>query len=120
MTNSRGVRIDWKRQWILRKTVGSHSLSSSFHDVTKWRRPRQSSFHRIASRTSQVAGKASTFIAAVMLVAVWAVTGPLFDFSETWQLIINTGTTIVTFLRSSYFTIRRTEMAPPYRQSSMS
>jgi low affinity Fe/Cu permease len=55
-------------------------------------------FAEVASRTSKGAGKAGTFIAAVTIVALWAVTGPLFGFSETWQLVINTGTTIVTFL----------------------
>jgi low affinity Fe/Cu permease len=44
------------------------------------------------------AGKASTFIVALALLVVWAVTGPLFGWSDTWQLIINTGTTIITFL----------------------
>ena len=44
------------------------------------------------------AGKASTFVAALALLVVWAVSGPLFGWSDTWQLIINTGTTIITFL----------------------
>ncbi|OWV86624.1 hypothetical protein ATY81_09485 [Rhizobium sp. R72] len=55
-------------------------------------------FTRFASRTSEWAGRPVTFVLAVVLVAVWAGTGPLFDFSETWQLVINTGTTIITFL----------------------
>jgi low affinity Fe/Cu permease len=45
-----------------------------------------------------VTGKAATFALALIIVVVWAVTGPLFGFSDTWQLVINTGTTIVTFL----------------------
>ena len=44
------------------------------------------------------AGRASAFILAVGIVAAWAISGPLFGFSDTWQLVINTGTTIVTFL----------------------
>src|SRR6476469_1148789 len=52
----------------------------------------------VANKTSQAAGRASTFILAALVVLVWAVTGPLFGFSDTWQLVINTGTTIVTFL----------------------
>ena len=44
------------------------------------------------------AGHASTFILAASIVVIWAIVGPLFDFSNTWQLVINTGTTIVTFL----------------------
>ena len=43
-------------------------------------------------------GKPITFLGAVAVVAIWAVTGPLFHFSDTWQLVINTGTTIITFL----------------------
>jgi low affinity Fe/Cu permease len=55
-------------------------------------------FGDIASHTSQAAGRASTFILAVAVVVVWAVSGPIFQYSDTWQLVINTGTTIVTFL----------------------
>lgn len=55
-------------------------------------------FGDLANRTSQAAGRASTFILALLIVIVWAVTGPVFGFSDTWQLVINTGTTIVTFL----------------------
>jgi len=55
-------------------------------------------FGDVANKTSQAAGRASTFIFAAVLILVWAITGPLFGFSDTWQLVINTGTTIVTFL----------------------
>ena len=55
-------------------------------------------FADIANRTSQAAGRATTFLFAALIIVVWAVTGPIFNFSDTWQLIINTGTTIVTFL----------------------
>jgi low affinity Fe/Cu permease len=55
-------------------------------------------FGNLANKTSLAAGRASTFILAVSVVIVWAVSGPLFGFSDTWQLVINTGTTIVTFL----------------------
>jgi low affinity Fe/Cu permease len=55
-------------------------------------------FGEIANRTSQTAGRASTFMVAFGVVIIWAVTGPLFGYSDTWQLVINTGTTIVTFL----------------------
>ena len=55
-------------------------------------------FGDLANRTSQAAGRASTFILAAGIVVLWAVSGPLFGFSDTWQLVINTGTTIVTFL----------------------
>jgi low affinity Fe/Cu permease len=55
-------------------------------------------FGDLANRTSLAAGRATTFILAAGIVVVWAISGPLFKFSDTWQLVINTGTTIVTFL----------------------
>src|SRR5579863_1834637 len=55
-------------------------------------------FSHVAQWTAQQCGRASTFILACVVIIVWAVTGPVFDYSDTWQLIINTGTTIVTFL----------------------
>jgi low affinity Fe/Cu permease len=55
-------------------------------------------FGDVANKTSQAAGRASTFMLAAGVVLVWAITGPLFQYSDTWQLVINTGTTIVTFL----------------------
>ena len=58
----------------------------------------QSWFSRFAKVTSRAAGRPSAFLLAVLVVLAWLVTGPLFGFSDTWQLVINTGTTIVTFL----------------------
>jgi low affinity Fe/Cu permease len=55
-------------------------------------------FSRMACATAIYAGKPATFLVAVLLVVIWAATGPLFGFSDTWQLVINTSTTIVTFL----------------------
>ncbi len=55
-------------------------------------------FSKIATEVSSASGRPSTFMLCVLLILVWAVTGPIFGFSDTWQLIINTGTTIVTFL----------------------
>src|SRR6476659_5574471 len=55
-------------------------------------------FNMCATKISSAAGQPLTFITAVLIIVVWAVTGPLFGYSDTWQLIINTGTTIVTFL----------------------
>ena len=55
-------------------------------------------FTMVANGASQAAGRASTFILACLVIIAWGVTGPLFHYSDTWQLIINTGTTIVTFL----------------------
>ena len=55
-------------------------------------------FGRFADRVSHWAGQPGAFLLAVASVIVWGVTGPLFHWSDTWQLVINTGTTIVTFL----------------------
>lgn len=55
-------------------------------------------FAAAALWTSQQCGRASTFILAGVVILVWAATGPMFHYSDTWQLVINTGTTIVTFL----------------------
>lgn len=55
-------------------------------------------FASIANKASQAAGRASTFILACSIVLIWAVIGPVFHYSDSWQLVINTGTTIVTFL----------------------
>jgi len=53
---------------------------------------------RFSTAIAHWAGTSSAFVIAVLIVAIWAVSGPLFDYSDTWQLVINTGTTIVTFL----------------------
>jgi low affinity Fe/Cu permease len=55
-------------------------------------------FTRFAKKTAQLSGRPMTFCLAVAVIVVWLVTGPMFDYSDTWQLIINTGTTIITFL----------------------
>lgn len=71
--------------------MASSSRSNKSSSVAK-------TFGDIANRASQAAGRALTFLLAAMIVLVWAITGPIFRYSDTWQLIINTGTTIVTFL----------------------
>jgi low affinity Fe/Cu permease len=55
-------------------------------------------FTRISKRTCHAAGHPATFAAATLIILLWAITGPVFHYSDTWQLFINTGTTIVTFL----------------------
>ena len=60
--------------------------------------PLERIFTNIANRVSSAAGRPVTFIIAVSIIVVWGISGPIFGWSDTWQLIINTGTTIVTFL----------------------
>ena len=55
-------------------------------------------FGRLAEKITKFSGSTAAFLVASSIVVVWALTGPLFQYSETWQLVINTGTTIVTFL----------------------
>ena len=59
---------------------------------------RRSLFTRFAKWTSHATGRPLTFTLALGVIVAWAITGPIFGFSDTWQLVINTGTTIVTFL----------------------
>ncbi len=70
-------------------------------------KPAESRLERWAQQITQAAGSGIGFAAAVAVVVVWGATGPLFGFSDTWQLVINTGTTIVTFLM--VFLIQRTQ-----------
>jgi low affinity Fe/Cu permease len=55
-------------------------------------------FERFANAATKFTGSSPAFLMAAAVVVIWAITGPVFDFSETWQLVINTGTTIITFL----------------------
>lgn len=55
-------------------------------------------FHRFAKWTAHATGHPASFVMALFVIAVWSLTGPLFHYSDTWQLVINTGTTVVTFL----------------------
>ena len=57
-----------------------------------------SRFTRFAKITAKYTGKPQAFLLALLVILVWGITGPLFGFSDTWQLVINTGTTVVTFL----------------------
>ena len=60
--------------------------------------PKTAWYSRFAKAAARVCGRPRAFVLAVGLIAAWMVTGPIFGFSDTWQLVINTGTTIVTFL----------------------
>src|SRR5215472_1234503 len=68
------------------------------HDQQPWLLSLSKAFNTAAQWTSQQSGRAPIFILACASIVDWAATGPAFHFSDTWQLVINTGTTIVTFL----------------------
>jgi low affinity Fe/Cu permease len=68
---------------------------------------KKSFFERFAEWATKATGSSVAFLLAAGIVIVWAITGPLFDYSETWQLVINTGTTIITFLM--VFLIQKTQ-----------
>ena len=64
-------------------------------------------FRKFAAKAAEAMGSSWSFLIAVAIIVVWAITGPLFHFSDTWQLVINTGTTIITFL--AVFLIQNTQ-----------
>jgi low affinity Fe/Cu permease len=68
---------------------------------------REGPFERLARKSTEWAGSSWAFALALLIIIVWGVTGPIFEYSNTWQLVINTGTTIVTFLM--VFLIQRTQ-----------
>lgn len=67
----------------------------------------QSGFEKFASKATKATGSNAAFIIACSAILIWIITGPLFDYSDTWQLVINTGTTIITFLM--VFLIQKTQ-----------
>jgi low affinity Fe/Cu permease len=90
-------RNAWKSDRLQRMLAG----------VRNKRRPFSSSLERLSSVVTGWVGGSSAFAIALAVILVWAITGPLFHFSDTWQLVINTGTTIVTFLM--VFLIQRSQ-----------
>ena len=76
-------------------------------------------FGDFANVVARAAGKPAAFVIAAAIIVIWAATGPVFQYSDTWQLIINTGTTIVTFLMVSSFRTRKIGIVRRYRLNSM-
>src|SRR5580765_5739659 len=70
-------------------------------------RKKQNIFEAISRACTKFAGSTGAFILAVLTIIVWLITGPIFGYSDTWQLVINTGTTIITFLM--VFLIQRSQ-----------
>ena len=75
------------------------------------------SFADAATNVAHATGKPITFLFCCLIVLIWALTGPMFQFSDTWQLVINTGTTIITFLMVFLIQNTQTETARQFRLS---
>jgi len=92
--------LEYPNSISMAKKTNGNTRRNSASVVKKTNRVSSSSrwFADLAHKTSQWAGKPFTFLICVGLVVIWAATGPLFDYSDTWQLVINTSTTIITFL----------------------
>src|SRR5687768_5392012 len=82
-------------------------MSSTLKKLKSSRSSKSPLFDRMAQLVTRTAGSPYAFVIALLLILVWAITGPLFNFSDTWQLVINTSTTIVTFLM--VFVIQQTQ-----------
>src|SRR5689334_25238643 len=81
------------------KTELAKDLDQEIKELkTKNANPFKSWFEKTASKITRVTGSSAAFLIAIALILVWAFTGPIFHYSDTWQLVINTSTTIVTFL----------------------
>jgi low affinity Fe/Cu permease len=73
-------------------------MKSENHTLMEIRERKKSLFERFATYVTIKTGSTGAFIIAVTIIVIWLITGPIFDYSDTWQLVINTGTTIITFL----------------------
>lgn len=83
---------------VSHQVVGNMPTSTKCEQQQSWRKRLLCRFSEFAGWSAVIIGSASAFVVATLSVIVWAATGPLFHYSDTWQLIINTGTTLVTFL----------------------
>lgn len=82
----------------VRPSIGLTFSFVSVKTMNKKKRDFTTRFEKISSGITKYVGTSTAFLISLFVIAVWAVTGPIFHFSDTWQLIINTGTTIITFL----------------------
>lgn len=87
--------------------MGTYFDISVTYNLKMNQKKKLSFFEQFSNKMTQFTGSSYAFISAVFIVIIWAASGPLFKFSETWQLVINTGTTIITFLM--VFLIQKTQ-----------
>jgi low affinity Fe/Cu permease len=78
--------------------AGNNRLQKEVNHIVKNKKGLSAAFQAFASRVTRITGSPIAFSVALLVIIAWAVTGPIFNFSDTWQLVINTGTTIITFL----------------------
>jgi low affinity Fe/Cu permease len=83
---------------MARKKNGGAKRQRNSNASTSWGKTIQDWFSAFSQTMAWVTGRPGTFLLAISFIVLWAVTGPIFAFSDTWQLVINTSTTIVTFL----------------------
>ena len=95
--------MDTKFKRVKVMVVRHHSRN----EKSTQQKPKSDSFHKISVKISNKLGSASAFYIALLVIIIWGLSGPVFGFSNTWQLVINTGTTIVTFLM--VFVIQNTQ-----------
>ena len=91
--NKHDAQVAWKARQLERGIIAYRNVMRA-----KEKDEEEAALARLAGKISQATGSFWTFSAALLVVLVWAATGPVFGYSETWQLVINTGTTIITFL----------------------
>ena len=85
----------------------SNELDKEIKMEERQKKSLSSRFQKIAAAITRVTGSATSFIVATLIIIVWGITGPIFHYSDTWQLVINTSTTIITFLM--VFIIQQTQ-----------
>src|SRR3989442_1257868 len=83
---------------LLNREQNGQNASLKTQDASAHAKQRANWFRRFAQNSAEFVGCSSCFFVAVLLIVAWAATGPIFHFSDTWQLVINTATTIITFL----------------------
>jgi low affinity Fe/Cu permease len=93
----------------MRSTLPIGVFSSGSHQTAS------TLFGRMANATAAWSGKPIAFLMAFGVVLLWAITGPIFHYSDTWQLVINTGTTIITFLMVFLIRTHKTATRLPYK-----
>jgi low affinity Fe/Cu permease len=76
----------------------TNQLQKEVDQIARNKKGMSSAFQNFAAKTTRVTGSPWAFLIAALVIIVWAVTGPIFHYSDTWQLVINTGTTVITFL----------------------